>query len=226
MRRGSSGGDRSAELALAAVGLAVTLLLLAGAVLGLVAIGVSGWRAIPQTWPSWTNAPVILASLSSVILFGLISTLLMFRLRDVATSGLLRSVSIRAIFRREGSSSLPARFELMGGAEFENEMAGLLGDLGYSVQRARASDDKGVDLILKKGNRKVAVQLKSWTAPVGHRAVQAAFEGRIHHGADEAWLVTTSRFTRRAAELARTTGVRLVDGAELAGWLNSSPREV
>lgn len=225
MRRGSSGGDRSVELVLAATGLVAALILLAGAVLGLVAIGVSGWRAVPQAWPSWTNVPVILASLSSAVLFGLISALLVFRLKDVAASG-LRSVSVRALFRRERSSGLPARFEMMGGAEFENEMAALLGDLGYSVQRARASGDKGVDLILKKGNRKVAVQLKSWTAPVGHRAVQAAFQGRIHHGADEAWLLTTSRFTSRAAELARTTGVRLVDGTELADWLHSSPREV
>jgi hypothetical protein len=220
MSRGNRGGERSAGLVLAAV-LVVALCLLAGAVLGVVAISASGWRATPQAWPSWTNLLSIFATLVSVVVFALISALLAIRLKDAAD---LRGGSIQELFGRERSSGLPARFEQMGGAEFENEVAGLLGGLGYSVQRARASGDKGVDLILKKGNRKVAVQLKRWTAPVGHRAVQAAFEGRIHHGADEAWLVTTSRFTPRAAELARTTGVRLVDGAELADWLNSSPR--
>ena len=221
MSRGTRAGERSAGLVLAA-GLVVALCLLAGAVLGVVAISASGWRATPQAWPAWTNLLSILASLASVAVFALISALLAIRFKDAAAD--LRGGSIQGLFGRGRSSGLPARFENMGGAEFENEVAALLGDLGYSVQRARASGDKGVDLILKKGNRKVAVQLKRWTAPVGHRAVQAAFEGRVHHGADEAWLVTTSRFTPRAAELARTTGVRLVDGAELADWLDTSPR--
>lgn len=222
MSRGASGGKRPANLLLVAAGLVAALCLLAGAVLAVAAISFSGWRVTPQAWPPWTNVLSILASLSSVILFALISSLLAVRLKDAASG--LRRGSIRGLFRRERSSGLPARFERMGGAEFEDEVAGLLGNLGYSVQRVRASGDRGVDLVLKKGNRKVAVQLKRWTAPVGHRAVQAAFQGRIYHGADEAWLVTTSRFTPRAAELARTTGVRLVDGAELADWLDSSPR--
>ena len=222
MSQGTSGRKRPTDLVLAVAGLVVALCLLAGAVLGVAAIAASGWRATPQAWPAWTNLLSILATLSSVILFASVSTLLTIRLKDAAAG--FRGGSIRGLLRRGRSSELPARFERMGGAEFENEVAGLLGDLGYSVQRARVSGDKGVDLILKKGNRKVAVQLKRWTAPVGHRAVQAAFQGRIHHGADEAWLVTTSRFTSRAAELARTTGVRLVDGAELADWLDSSPR--
>lgn len=221
MSRETRGSERSAGLVLVAAGLVLALCLLAGAVLGVLAISDSGWRATPATWASWTNLLAILASIASVILFALISTLLAVRLKDAASG--LQGGSIRELFRRDGSSGLPARFERMGGAEFENEISLLLGALGYSVQRVRASGDKGVDLILKKGNRKVAVQLKRWTAPVGHRAVQAAFQGRIHHGADEAWLISTSRFTSRAAELARTTGVRLVDGKELADWINSSP---
>ncbi len=83
----------------------------------------------------------------------------------------------------------------MGGAEFEKEMAELLRSRGYSVQRAPGGTP-GVDLLLKRGNSTIAVQLKRWTAPVGDRAVQALFTGRIHHGADEAWLVTTSRFAQ------------------------------
>jgi restriction endonuclease Mrr len=63
--------------------------------------------------------------------------------------------------------------------------------------------------------RLVAVQLKRWLAPVGDRL----FADRIHHSTDETWLITTSRFTPKAVRLASTTGVRLADGAELAGWL-------
>ena len=45
------------------------------------------------------------------------------------------------------------------------------------------------------------------------------FTGRIHYGTDEAWLITTGRFTPRAVKLDGTTGVRLEDGDELADWL-------
>jgi len=56
---------------------------------------------------------------------------------------------------------------------------------------------------------------------VGDRSVYALFTGRIHYATDEAWLITTSEFTRKAVKLAGTTGVRLVDGVELAEWLAS-----
>ena len=54
---------------------------------------------------------------------------------------------------------------------------------------------------------------------MGDRSVFGLFTGRIHYATDEAWLITTSDFTRKAVKLAETTGVRLVDGIELAEWL-------
>ena len=107
----------------------------------------------------------------------------------------------------------------MGAAEFEAELSGVLRPLGYAVRPSPLSDIHDVDLILETTGRRVAVQLKRWNAPVGDRSVYGLFAGRIHHSTDEAWLITTSRFTPKAVRLASTTGVRLVDGAELAGWL-------
>jgi Restriction endonuclease len=121
--------------------------------------------------------------------------------------------------RQTASPGLPTRFERMGPAEFEAEISALLRARGYAVRPASRSSIHDVDLILETTGRKVAVQLKRWNAPVGDRSVYALFTGRIHHGTDEAWLITTSHFTSKAARLAGTTGVRLVDGAELAGWL-------
>jgi hypothetical protein len=121
--------------------------------------------------------------------------------------------------RGDSAGGLPERFGRMGAAEFEAEISGLLRALGYSVRPTPPSNIHDVDLILERTGRRVAVQLKRWNAPVGDRSVYGLFAGRIHHSTDEAWLITTSRFTPKAVRLARTTGVRLVDGAELAGWL-------
>jgi hypothetical protein len=119
------------------------------------------------------------------------------------------------------SPGVPAKFEGMDAAEFEAEVSGLLRDLGYTVRPAPQSGVHDVDLLLETTSRKVAVQLKRWKAPVGDRSVYALFTGRIHYATDEAWLITTSEFTRKAVKLAGTTGVRLVDGVELAEWLAS-----
>jgi len=121
--------------------------------------------------------------------------------------------------RRGRPSGVPERFERMGAAEFEAEISGLLRAFGYAVWPTPPSNIHDVDLILETTGRRVAVQLKRWNAPVGDRSVYGLFAGRIHHSTDEAWLITTSRFTPKAVRLANTTGVRLVDGAELACWL-------
>jgi hypothetical protein len=112
-------------------------------------------------------------------------------------------------------------FEGMGASEFEAQVSGLLRGLGYAVRPAPQSGLHDVDLLLETTSRRVAVQLKRWKAPVGDRSVYALFTGRIHYATDEAWLITTSEFTRKALKLAETTGVRLVSGVELAEWFAS-----
>jgi restriction system protein len=78
----------------------------------------------------------------------------------------------------------------------------------------------GGDLLLTIDDRKVAVQLKRYTAPVGNAAVQAVFAGMSDYKAKEAWVITTSSFTKSAVELAKSTRVRLIDGKELEDWLD------
>jgi hypothetical protein len=128
-------------------------------------------------------------------------------------------------FWQGNSTGLPERFERMDGAEFEVEVSRILRDLGYSVRPTPPSNIQDVDLLLQMTGCRVAVQLKRWDAPVGDRSVYGLFTGRIHYGTDEAWLITTSRFTRKALKLAETTGVRLVDGDELAKWLRGNREE-
>jgi len=108
----------------------------------------------------------------------------------------------------------------MEGWEFERYMVDILGRSGYSVESTRLSGDQGVDMLLEMEDRKIAVQLKRYARPVGNKAVQEVLAGRVHYAAQEAWVITTSSFTRSAMELARSTGVRLIDGHELREWLS------
>jgi Restriction endonuclease len=62
-------------------------------------------------------------------------------------------------------------------------------------------------------NRTAIIQAKFYKPPVGNVAVQEVHAAKTHYGADQAWVVTNSRFTRSARELATTTDVRLLDGS-------------
>jgi Restriction endonuclease len=83
-----------------------------------------------------------------------------------------------------------------------------------------------VDLVLPDlDGKRVVIQLKRWTAPVGNKAIQATFAGMAHYQADEGWIITTSTFTKSARELARSTSVRLIDRDELTDWLEGLREE-
>jgi predicted Mrr-cat superfamily restriction endonuclease len=114
----------------------------------------------------------------------------------------------------------------MSGPEFERFMADLLRQKGYQVEETPLSGDQGVDLVLPDlDGKRVVIQLKRWTGPVGNKAIQATFAGMAHYQADEGWVITTSTFTKSARELARSTSVRLIDRDELADWLEGLREE-
>ncbi|MBV9279080.1 MAG: restriction endonuclease, partial [Chloroflexi bacterium] len=103
----------------------------------------------------------------------------------------------------------------------ELAVADLLRDGGYrGVRRTGRAGDLGADIACRdRKGRTVVVQCKRH-APgikVGSKDVQA-FIGmmKVHHGADAGIFVTTSEFTRPAADLARQHGVELMDGRRLS----------
>jgi restriction endonuclease len=172
------------------------------------------------SWPLFAALAVVGAVLQLLVLKFQRSVTGQVRLNPAATHT-PRSVRVRRSALRRKPSRGTTMFEGMGVAEFEAQVSGLLRELGYAVRPAPQSGLHDVDLLLETTSRRVAVQLKRWKAPVGDRSVYALFTGRIHYATDEAWLITTSEFTRKALKLAETTGVRLVDGAQLAEWFAS-----
>ncbi len=89
--------------------------------------------------------------------------------------------------------------------------------------------DLGADVLAKRPDgRTIVVQCKRYSE---HRSVSSPdmqkFLGTCfhEHGADEAWFVTTTRFSQPARDLGRRRGVRLVDRRELAEWMAELARE-
>jgi hypothetical protein len=101
------------------------------------------------------------------------------------------------------------------GVEFEDFLAEVFEVLGYEIKTTKASGDQGIDLIARKGERRIGIQAKGYEQSVGNAAVQEAFSGMVHYGCTECVVITNSGFTRGAYELAESTGCRLIDGERI-----------
>lgn len=97
------------------------------------------------------------------------------------------------------------------GEEFEEYLFNLFKNLGYEVELTPASNDYGADLILTKGNEKIVVQAKRYSAPVGISAVQEVIGAKNYYKANKCMVVTNNYFTPNAIELAKSNDVELWD---------------
>lgn len=116
-----------------------------------------------------------------------------------------------------------AAVDQMSGVEFEEFVAAQLRTRGWSVTRTASSGDYGVDLIAKKDGTCMAVQCKRLAKAVGVAAVQQVVSGALHHGCNQAVVVTNQAFTKAARQLATTHRCRLVGRAQLRIWAGKAP---
>ncbi|QEH97282.1 restriction endonuclease [Gluconobacter thailandicus] len=95
------------------------------------------------------------------------------------------------------------------GIDFEAQCAAAFRFHGWQVTATPTSGDHGADLILRRGNRIVAVQCKNYKGRAGNRAVQEVYAARSYYQAQEAVVICPGGFTRHAEQMASRIGVRL-----------------
>ena len=103
----------------------------------------------------------------------------------------------------------------MDGFLFEQRVAALYSQLGYSTTVTQASGDFGADVLMERDGIKTVVQVKRYSSPVGLEAVQQAAASKTHYGASHAMVLSNSTYTDAAKTLAFSNGVELVDRYEL-----------
>lgn len=110
-------------------------------------------------------------------------------------------------------------------AFFETIVLDVLHRMGYGtsradLQRVGGAADGGIDGVIsldKLGLEKVYVQAKRWEQPVGRPEVQAFYGALAGQRARKGVFITTSSFSRQAADFARSVeSIVLVDGVRLA----------
>jgi hypothetical protein len=106
------------------------------------------------------------------------------------------------------------------GVPFENFLAEVFEELGYSVELTKASGDQGVDLVVTGKGRRIAVQAKGYAGSVGNKAVQEVYAGKKHYDCDGYVVVTNSDFTSGAVSLAQSVHCRLIDQQRLSDLIH------
>ncbi|MGP3938528.1 restriction endonuclease [Streptomyces sp. 6N106] len=128
----------------------------------------------------------------------------------------------------EEDSLRAADFEAMTASEFEQAVADLCERDGCRVSRVEGgAGDLGADVLATAPDgQRIVIQCKRYdsTHKVGSQDVQR-FGGTCFavHDAQIAAVVTTSEFTKPAAEYATQCGILCVDGQELAMWASTGP---
>lgn len=100
--------------------------------------------------------------------------------------------------------------ESMTGAEFEQYVASTLRNHGWSAEVTKTGADQGLDVLARKGALVVAIQCKRYAQAVSNGAIQEVHAARSFYDANRACVITTSRFTRSAHDLATKLDVKLL----------------
>jgi hypothetical protein len=143
-----------------------------------------------------------------------------------SVSGPPRAASPHA-FNRVGLAEVMA----LTPGQFEEFTVGVLDRLGYTeLRRTGGSGDLGVDIAGRDPlGRTAIVQCKRYapTRKIGSPMVQT-FIGMmaVHHQADHGLIVSTSRFTADAINLAHHHGIVLIDGESLTKLLRQDDRAI
>jgi HJR/Mrr/RecB family endonuclease len=94
---------------------------------------------------------------------------------------------------------------------FEKFLEEVLRELGYVVETTRVTGDQGADLIVSKDGHRTAIQVKGYFSSVANSAVQEAHTAMAYYKCEACVVITNSRFTPAAKDVAGRVGCVLID---------------
>lgn len=140
--------------------------------------------------------------------------------------GIYKFVEKRLILRYLHSISFE-KIDSLDGLEFEELLYTLFISLGVKITKTPKTRDFGADLVLIHKGKKAVIQSKLYyNHTVGNSAVQEIATAKKFYMADEAVVITNSKFSRPAIALASSVGVRLMDREVLLKILQFSKSEI
>ncbi len=128
-----------------------------------------------------------------------------------------------SVFKRNGHDEAPPidpaatkainRLIEMPRAEFEQLVVDLYCALGHTARRTGGPGDRDFDIVIvAKSGQHWIVQCKQWRGAVGESVVREFYAAMLREHATQGAIITTARFTPKAAQLAQGKSIHLYDG--------------
>lgn len=120
-------------------------------------------------------------------------------------------------------SAADNNIEVMTGGEYENVCAQYFEYAGATVVRTPSSGDDGADLIVTTATpKRIAVQCKCQSSPVGNKAVQEVTASLKMHEANEGVVVSASGYTKSAIRTAEAHNVTLLHHDDIPSFVEDN----
>lgn len=109
--------------------------------------------------------------------------------------------------------------------KFEDYVAKLYKNMGYSVKQTKRTGDGGKDMIATKNGQTYFVECKRYSDPVNVHKMRDFVGACVLGGKDiKGIYVTTSSFTNDAKSAANRIGIKMIDGNKLMSMIRSKTR--
>lgn len=116
--------------------------------------------------------------------------------------------------------------DAMSGTEFESFVEDIFRARGFELRGTQSTRDQGADVFAERFGQEIVVQVKNYQGSVGNAAVQQVISAREFYASDRAMVLTNSRFTSSARQLADSSDVTLVGRKALQDYLDAYNRYV
>jgi restriction system protein len=106
------------------------------------------------------------------------------------------------------------------GPDYEAYVAGILRAGDWQAQLTPRTGDHGADIIATRDGKRVAVQCKFYSSPVGNKCVQEIYSAKDFYACDAAVVVSNADYTKHARKIAASLNVALLHHDMLIQTLN------
>lgn len=109
----------------------------------------------------------------------------------------------------------------LDGHAFERKVADLYKKYGYDAVVSKAGGDGGIDIVLTKGEEKIAVQCKAHNKAVAPAVARDLFGTMTSNGYKKGMIVSKNGFTKGVFEFVKDKDIELVDMDDLIKMVNN-----
>lgn len=121
---------------------------------------------------------------------------------------------------------LQENWQEMQSAEWENFLVEVFRWLGAQAELNRTGEDPSVNILVRFGALRIAVQARSGEDLVNHKAVRELVVGKAHYGCERAAIITNGRFTKSAIDLAASNSCFLIGRSNFEAFVMGSNLEL